>query len=403
MSLYDDSSPTLKNSKPPAPPHDNPKPVVKIIYKKRHIEGDHEEHIDERWLVSYSDMMTLLFGLFVMLYAMQDPEATKQMQESIKQNFAQESVDENRPPPPNPAELQKQLTELTAQLELQKMKIQEAEDLKLKVAILENDAKKNKDDLEKQIQENAKTLAELKKLDSENKEKTRSIASIETEKKSASELEKDKKKLEESLKLNKDNLDAKILEVKNKDEELLKLKEELATKAALIQKLDKPKVDKKDFEKEYIAAVEKEKVLDIKNKDLETKIRAIEQKGSFLAIVLNWTTNEHDLDLVVKDPNGKKFTFKTKEYPNYPGKMVLDSRRGPGAEIWQADKVIAGTYEAEITFYNQYGNPVPAEAKLVIFSTRGNVEVPDIKLDLAKNPKRSILFEISQLGEIKLK
>ncbi len=33
---------------------------------------EHEEHADERWLMSYADMMTLLFGLFVMLYAMYD-------------------------------------------------------------------------------------------------------------------------------------------------------------------------------------------------------------------------------------------------------------------------------------------------------------------------------------------
>lgn len=38
------------------------------------LEDMHEDepHIDERWLVSYADMMTLLFGAFVMLYAMVD-------------------------------------------------------------------------------------------------------------------------------------------------------------------------------------------------------------------------------------------------------------------------------------------------------------------------------------------
>jgi len=33
---------------------------------------EHIEHADERWLMSYADMMTLLFGLFVLLYAMYD-------------------------------------------------------------------------------------------------------------------------------------------------------------------------------------------------------------------------------------------------------------------------------------------------------------------------------------------
>ena len=38
----------------------------------REFLDEHVEHADERWLMSYADMMTLLFGLFVMLYAMVD-------------------------------------------------------------------------------------------------------------------------------------------------------------------------------------------------------------------------------------------------------------------------------------------------------------------------------------------
>lgn len=37
--------------------------------KKKHDDGHGVPHVDEKWLVSYSDMMTLLFGLFVMLYS----------------------------------------------------------------------------------------------------------------------------------------------------------------------------------------------------------------------------------------------------------------------------------------------------------------------------------------------
>src|SRR5690242_20158020 len=41
--------------------------------KKKH----HAEHPDERWLVSYADMLTLLFALFIVMYAMALVDQTK--------------------------------------------------------------------------------------------------------------------------------------------------------------------------------------------------------------------------------------------------------------------------------------------------------------------------------------
>ncbi|MFO1076881.1 MAG: flagellar motor protein MotB [Planctomycetota bacterium] len=50
----------------------------------------HEEHVNhERWLVSFADMMTLLFALFVVLYALGQAnlEKLKQLRESIQWAF----------------------------------------------------------------------------------------------------------------------------------------------------------------------------------------------------------------------------------------------------------------------------------------------------------------------------
>src|SRR3954468_3992716 len=42
---------------------------------KAHAEEEHENH--ERWLVSYADMLTLLFALFVVLYAISQVDQAK--------------------------------------------------------------------------------------------------------------------------------------------------------------------------------------------------------------------------------------------------------------------------------------------------------------------------------------
>ena len=37
--------------------------------RKRHSSEEHEEHADETWLVPYSDILTLLLALFIVLFA----------------------------------------------------------------------------------------------------------------------------------------------------------------------------------------------------------------------------------------------------------------------------------------------------------------------------------------------
>jgi len=43
--------------------------------KKKH--EDHEEHIDESWLIPYADLLTLLLALFIVLFASSSVDATK--------------------------------------------------------------------------------------------------------------------------------------------------------------------------------------------------------------------------------------------------------------------------------------------------------------------------------------
>ncbi len=58
-------------------------------HKKKRGE-EHEEHADERWLVSYSDMMTLLMALFLILWSMASVNTSKfeALSASLKEAFS---------------------------------------------------------------------------------------------------------------------------------------------------------------------------------------------------------------------------------------------------------------------------------------------------------------------------
>lgn len=63
--------------------------------KKKGGHEEHEEHVNhERWLVSYADMLTLLFVLFVVLYSMSNVDKAKyaELAAGLKQGFGAESA-----------------------------------------------------------------------------------------------------------------------------------------------------------------------------------------------------------------------------------------------------------------------------------------------------------------------
>ena len=60
--------------------------------RRRHKGGheEHEEHMDERWLVSFADMMTLMFALFMVLFSISSVNTSKfeDLQKSMQDAFS---------------------------------------------------------------------------------------------------------------------------------------------------------------------------------------------------------------------------------------------------------------------------------------------------------------------------
>ena len=56
--------------------------------RKRTFDSEHEEHIDESWLIPYADLLTLLLALFIVLYAASTID--KEKYQSIMESFQSE-------------------------------------------------------------------------------------------------------------------------------------------------------------------------------------------------------------------------------------------------------------------------------------------------------------------------
>lgn len=318
-------------------------------------EDTHSEG-DELWLVSYSDMMTLLFGLFVMLYSIASTESGVKVDQTL-QSISSESF-ASQTPVPTPTNNVNTI------------------DFSGKIKALQTE-------LQNIQQEKQELQTNNEKLDTELKEKSEAMKQLDTEKQ---KLIKERE----------------ITEAESEDatEDAETIKKQLEVKerkiASLQEELDKNIKDKQETDTK---AQELEAKVDQLQKDMQ-QAKQEEIKEAFLAIVVKWQTKEHDLDLVIVDPNNKEFNFKKRKIANYPGVFELDSTTGPGIELWQSNRVFPGDYTVTVSFYNKYGNDKPATPNITIFSKKGRQDLPPTELIFGKKQKVTYGFTIDEQGEI---
>lgn len=123
---------------------------------------------------------------------------------------------------------------------------------------------------------------------------------------------------------------------------------------------------------------------------------------NFLVVIVKWTTNRHDLDLAVTTPDKLTYNFKNKSYKDKSGLFSLDSRTGPGAEVFQTPEAQVGDYQVTYNFYNSYGNDEPMKAQGTVLTTKGSFELPVANMDLKEHRSVSFKFRLTSDGEVKI-
>jgi flagellar motor protein MotB len=314
-------------------------------------EEEHEDHVDEKWLVSYADMMTLLFGLFVMLYAI-----AMETQGRPDQFFADLVAGKS-----TLAEIQGKIAEKTQILESLKSEMS-----KVKAELIE----KTKN-LTSAIGENEKFKALVAQLQGELQQV----------------------QLQEGKHLPSGN-------------------EKSFTKdIALLKQLNEEKVkdNKKisDGNKTLTAQLKESKkqihMLTSQNQSLNNKLQEFTKEAksdNFMIIVLKWETEKHDLDLIVTDPSGRNYNFNNRTYEASNAKFVLDSRSGPGVEMWETPQLELGDYKIEFNFYNSYGNNNPAKLSGTIITRKGEFVIPKTQLDMKIGKKKIFTLKTFKNGNV---
>lgn len=80
---------------------------------------------------------------------------------------------------------------------------------------------------------------------------------------------------------------------------------------------------------------------------------ALLSRNNFLVVELEWTIGNHDMDLHIIDPNGKRFYWGQPSYKETNASITLDNRVGaqpekPALEIFTARDLIPGVYSIEV-------------------------------------------------------
>lgn len=304
------------------------------------------------WLVSYADMMTLLFGLFVLLYTMSSTTSKGQMEEQMKK-ISEEAFGG---------------------------------------AISATDLKEVSPDqmVEKLLEKNKQLAKDLQKSQ-EIVEVKKDLTVTETEKK---QLEQ---KIDELTKRMQEQLTVQTQQTKEVEEQ----KRQLASVNDTTVKVQSVTIENQKIKQELEKTIQKQKELVEKMKDMVPKDQITQNPNNFLMISTTWASEKHDIDLEIIDVNNKKFNFKKKSYGGVDGQFEIDSRYGPGLEMWKTPKLQPGQYKVKVTLYNSNGNDNPAEVQASVITVTENMKLPIIKLSKTDKTKE-VRFNVDEKGKITL-
>lgn len=360
-------------------PQDSEHSPKKKRRQRKHRSG-HEQHMphpDEKWLVSYSDMMTLLFGLFVMLYSIAmekqgDPNSISKVLAAISgavQNQIQQISDVTPKTETS--------TATSAPLSFAATSAEQLQKLNTELSQSQNENQQLNLELEK-------ARAELLEAQARNEETLRQISESQTAQSDAlgklQDQQREKQKISKELKA---LSEANAERLKKTQDDLTKAQAEVA---AVQEKAAASEAELENLQKKLA--------------DLETQNQKELQRGKNILLMARWNQEKYDLDLEVKDPQGRLSNFRSRNLADGKLQFLADATQGPGSEIVRVNSSLEGTYEMKVKIYNNRGEVSPVQVDLVALTADGEVQLKKIELSRDKGSEQKVPVRISLDGSI---
>ena len=107
---------------------------------------------------------------------------------------------------------------------------------------------------------------------------------------------------------------------------------------------------------------------------------------SFLVVVLRWSTRGQDVDLHVTNPQGQEFSYEHhnrdgSDFPGVTAFLTVDSRRGPGVEVWLDPIASPGRYQIAANLFDRHGNNSNPTIQSKVYFRDGTFTLPETVLN----------------------
>ena len=188
------------------------------------------------------------------------------------------------------------------------------------------------------------------------------------------------------------------------DEEVMRIRTELAETRASLEQSERALTECQEREASCQARLESV-LRDAESlQGCQAELNSCQERLSktFLAVVIQWATSRHDVDLHIVDPSGKEFYFEKPSFVGHPGELSADTKIGPGVEIWEVREAMSGRYRVLYTLYDKHGNDAPAIVKGGIYHRDGYDSLGEQRLTRERHKEMVAELTVSDDGDVEI-